>query len=240
MDYGLQMYSVRDITQSDLKGALEKVAKIGYTLIEFAGFFGASAQEVVKMLNDNGLKLSGTHTRLDDLLDDYEGTLAFHKAIGNAHYIIPSHDLSTRENLDKFIEDVNRLQPLLQKEGITLSYHNHDQEFKPNKDGIIVYPEIVSRTNIGLELDTYWAYAGGQDPVKLMEELKDRLHFIHIKDGFADRKGMPLGKGTAPVKDVYAKAVELHIPMIVESETLTPDGLTEATICFEYLKSLEK
>ena len=45
---------------------------------------------------------------------------------------------------------------------------------------------------------------------------------------------------TAPVAAVYAKAVELNVPMVVESETLQPDGLTEAKICIDYLKSLEK
>ena len=49
-----------------------------------------------------------------------------------------------------------------------------------------------------------------------------------------------LGQGTAPVAAVYAKAVELNVPMVVESETLQPDGLTEAKICIDYLKSLEK
>ena len=60
-----------------------------------------------------------------------------------------------------------------------------------------------------------------------------------IKDGFSDRRGMPLGRGTAPVKEVYRKAKEMDIPMVVESETLTPDGVTEAEICFAYLKELE-
>ena len=73
----------------------------------------------------------------------------------------------------------------------------------------------------------------------MMEQLKDRLHFIHIKDGYADRRGEPLGRGTAPVKAVYEKAKAMGIPMIVESETLTPDGLTEAKICFDYLKAQE-
>ena len=36
MEYGLQMYSVRDITKDDLAGAVRKVAQIGYKLIEFA------------------------------------------------------------------------------------------------------------------------------------------------------------------------------------------------------------
>ncbi|MDR2514545.1 MAG: sugar phosphate isomerase/epimerase [Christensenellaceae bacterium] len=239
MDYGLQMYSVRDITKEDLPGALEKVAKLGYTLIEFAGFFGHSAQDVVTMLGKNNVKLSGTHTMITELLNDYEGTLAFHKAIGNKNYIIPSHDLSTKEKLDQFIVDVNRIQPKLAAEGIRLAYHNHAQEFRPNQDGIIVYPELISRSKIHFEIDTFWAFVGEQDPVALMEQLKDRLVFIHIKDGSKEGKGTPLGLGEAPVTAVYAKAKALGVPMVVESETLTPDGLTEAKICIEFLKAQE-
>ena len=239
MEYGLQMYSVRDITKEDLPGAIAEVAQIGYKLIEFAGFFGHTAEEVNQMLADNGVTVSGTHTGLNELLTDYEATLAFHKAIKNPIYIIPGHDLSTKENLDKFIEDVNRLQPLLKAEGIEMGFHNHSSEFLPNQDGVIFYDELVSRTNLLLEIDTFWAYAAGKDPVALMEQLKDRLRFIHIKDGYQNGDGMPLGRGTAPVAAVYAKAIELGVPMVVESETLTPDGLTEAKICFEYLKGLE-
>ena len=67
----------------------------------------------------------------------------------------------------------------------------------------------------------------------------DRVKCIHIKDGSADGKGKPLGMGEAPVQDVYNYAIEADIPLVVESETLTPDGITEAKICIEYLASLE-
>ena len=36
MDYGIQMYSLRDLAQVDLKAALKKVADIGYKTVEFA------------------------------------------------------------------------------------------------------------------------------------------------------------------------------------------------------------
>ena len=239
MKYGLQMYSVRDITKDDLPGAVAKVAQMGYKLIEFAGFFGHTAEEVNKMLSDNGVTVSGTHTGLAELLNDYEGTVAFHKAIGNKRFIIPGHDLSTKEKLDQFIDWVNEYQPKLAAEGITLGYHNHDGEFFPNKDGQIIYDELTSRTNCGLEIDTFWAYAGKKDPVAMMEQFKDRLMCIHIKDGFENREGKPLGLGTAPVAAVYKKATEMGKLMVVESETLDPDGLTEAKICIEYLASQE-
>ena len=43
MKYGLQMYSVRDITKDDLLGAIEKVGALGYHYAEFAGFFDVPA-----------------------------------------------------------------------------------------------------------------------------------------------------------------------------------------------------
>ena len=39
MEYGIQMFSVRDIAEKDLHAALRKVAELGYRYVEFAGFF---------------------------------------------------------------------------------------------------------------------------------------------------------------------------------------------------------
>ena len=239
MDYGIQMFSVRDLAKEDLFTAFKKMAEIGYRKIETAGFFGHSAAEVKGMLDELQLTLSGTHSPYQDLLDAYEETVRYHEELGNTEYIIPSADLSSKEKIDAFVENVNRIQPLLAARGITLSYHNHAREFIPLEDGTVIYDELVNRTGLGLEIDTYWAYVGGKDPVALMEALKDRLRFIHIKDGDAEGNGKPLGLGTAPVAEVYQKAAELGVPMIVESETQDPDGETEARICFAYLKKLE-
>ena len=73
VEYGLQMYSLRDITGDDLKGALKLVADMGYKYIEFAGFFGHKAEDVKAWLDEYGLVCSGTHTGGDAL---QEGVLA--------------------------------------------------------------------------------------------------------------------------------------------------------------------
>lgn len=240
MEYGLQLFSVRDITKDNLEDALRQVAELGYKNVEFAGFFGYAAEEVKAMLDKYGLTVSGTHTGWQEVAEHFEETVAYHKIIGNKNIIVPGCDLSSQEKLDAFVSMANEFQPKLAAEGISFGYHNHAHEFRPNEDGSMIHDQLVYRTNLDLEIDTYWAYVGMQHPVELMERLKERLKVIHIKDGSADGKGQPLGMGTAPVADVYAKAVEMGIPMVVESETLTPDGITEAKICIEYLKSLEK
>lgn len=239
MNYGIQLYGVRDIAEKDLSGAIEKVAKLGYASVEFAGFFGHTADEVNDMLRKNNITVSGTHSGLDDLLNNYDETVAFHKAIGNKRYIIPWASLSSQEKIDDFIAKVNKISKRLADDGITLAFHNHDNEFKPNRDGSVAYEQLIYRTDIKLQVDTYWAYVGIGDPIALLDRLGDRLACIHIKDGFENGDGVPLGMGSAPVEDVYRYAVKNNIDIIVESETCKPSGLAEAEICINYLRSLE-
>lgn len=239
MEYGVQLYSVRDKTQKDMRGALSAIAKQGYSLVEFAGFFGADAKEISAWLKEYGLRVSGTHTGLKELLEKTEETIAYHKQIGNTRIIVPYAQLDDQSRLDAFIADMDKLQKRLGKDGIRLGYHNHAQEFRPNKDGSVAFEQLVYRTALDLEIDTFWAYAAGVDPVALLDRLKSRVPVIHLKDGFENGEGIPLGRGTAPVKAVWEKAAALNIPMVVESETLTPDGLTETDICIKHLRSLE-
>lgn len=240
MKYGIQLYGVRDMAEQSLDSAVAAVAALGYASVEFAGFYGKSAQQVTDMLAANGIGISGTHTSLKHLTEDYEGTVAYHKAIGNKNYIIPAHKLKNQQQIDEFVDAVNGLYPRLKAEGITLAFHNHSGEFLPNADGSVAFEQILYRTQIGLEVDTYWAYVGMGDPVTLLERVKDRLVAVHIKDGDSEGNGLPLGRGSCPVADVYKKALELNVPMVVESETCTPSGIEEARICIEYLKTLEK
>lgn len=240
MEYGLQLYSVRDFTEKDLASTLEKVAKIGYRYVEFAGFFGHSAEEVKAMLEVNGLKVSGTHSSLQDLDNDFAATVKYHHAIGNTNYIIPGAPWNTAAELDETIAKLNKYKPMLAAEGITLAYHNHDGEFKPNKDGLIAHEEMQKRTDVDFEIDTYWAFAAGRDPIQVITDLKDRVHVIHLKDGDRNKVGYPLGDGEAPVAAIRERAIELGMMMVVESENLKPDGISEVTRCFDYLMSLEK
>lgn len=240
MDIGIQLYSVRDSMESDFEGTLKKLSELGYTCVEFAGFYGRTAEQVNKLLDRYNLKLSGTHSSFDDLVNNYEETVAFHKAIGNKYYIIPGYDLWSQEKLDKFVEQVNPICERLAKDGITLGFHNHHKEFEVLEDGAVVYEQLIYRTELKLEVDTFWAFVGMKNsPLALLERLGDRVNFVHIKDGLINGEGKPLGMGEAPVADIVAKAKEMGIPMVVESETCNPTGLAEAEICIEYLKALE-
>lgn len=239
MDYSIQLYSVRDAAKEDFEGTVAKMAQLGYKQVEFAGYFGRTAAQVRDMLDKNGLAVSGVHAGLQPLLDDYDCTVQFNKDIGNSLYIIPGHDLSDQAKLNAFVAAVNPLQEKLAADGITLAFHNHHREFFTQEDGSQIYDQLLYRTNLKLEVDTYWAYVGMKNPLKLLDRVGDRLVAVHLKDGDADGHGTPLGMGTAPVKDVWTAVKDRGIPLVVESETQTPDGPTEAKICIEYLKALK-
>ena len=56
----LQLYSVRHDCEKDFPGVIKAVAEMGYEGVEFAGYYGYSAQELRKLLDDHGLKV-GRH-----------------------------------------------------------------------------------------------------------------------------------------------------------------------------------
>ena len=244
MDYGIQLYSLRDITEKDLRGALKAVADIGYRKVEFAGYFGHSAEEIRSWMDAYGLTCCSSHDGYTGIAEHFAETVAFHKTLGNPNIIVPGFRCTTEADLNAFIDFANEYQPKLAAEGIRLGYHNHSHEFLPTEFGKYIHAEIERRTKVEFEIDTFWAFNAGVDPVATLDRLGDRIRVIHVKDGMKGGlhggEGKPLGQGEAPVAAVYAKAVERGFGMIVESETLKPDGITEARICFEYLKSLEK
>jgi len=187
-----------------------------------------------------GAKAWGTHTGVDQLTDEkLMDTIAYHKAIGCSLCIIPWASHQNLADLEKLAALIEKVQPVMKEHGITLAYHNHSSELMPNEDGILALDWLVENTSIAIELDTFWAYNAGVDPIAKMEALGYRLVAVHLKDGVRGGEGNPLGQGQAPVKAVRDYALAHHLPIVVESESLTPDGPTEVNTCIEYLKSLE-
>ena len=239
MSYGIQLYSVRDAMEKNVADTLKKISQMGYSYVEFAGFFGHNANDVKNMLSQAGLTCSGTHSSFEDLRPSrIMDTVKYHKAIGNPNYIIPGADLSSLEKIEDFCNVMNFAKPILAAEGIRLGYHNHSHEFALMPWGSTIHSELEKRTDIDFEIDTYWAFKAGVDPVALLERLKSRIHVIHLKDGFSDGRGTPLGKGEAPLEKIINYSRSNGITMVVESETLTPSGLGEAQICMDYLKNI--
>ena len=252
--YGLQLFSIRDVSEKSLREALRQTAELGYSFVEFAGFFGNPAEDVAAWLKEYGLTCSGTHTGMGEIKPEtIDATIAYHKAIGCTNLIVPGARWDTPEDMEKYIGRLNDAQKKLAAAGITLGYHNHSKEFFPTPYGKIAEDEIIKRTSVQLEFDIFWVCNAGLDPVALLEKYKDRVSVLHLKDGlivppenrnYQDAHngaiGKALGEGQAPVKAVYDWALANNVAIVVESEGLDPTGPAEVGRCIRYLRSLEK
>ena len=103
----------------------------------------------------------------------------------------------------EYVGQVNDLAKKLAPLGMTYTYHNHSHEFLPNGSGQIIHEELQKRTSLLFEIDTYWAYNAGVDPIALLTKLSDRVRLIHIKDTYAVEM-YPMLDGT----DVYIGAIK--------------------------------
>jgi len=252
-EYGLQMYSLRDITKDNLKDSLRQVAEMGYKYVEFAGLFNNAPEDVKAWLDEYGLICSGTHTGRPALEDDViDSTIACHKVLGCTNLIIPGMDWSTQEKLDDNIALMNKAQKKLAENGIALGYHNHSHEFMTTPYGAVIEDAVIRRTSVELEIDTWWAYNAGLDPVDFCEQHKDRIRVIHLKDGIAAKpecrtyarchegvEGKSVGSGEAPILAIRDWCLRNHVRMVIESEGLNPTGPEEVKRCIDFLRTLD-
>jgi sugar phosphate isomerase/epimerase len=156
---------------------------MGYRHVEFAGYWGRSAKEVRKLLDDNGLSSCGTHTPLADLQPDkIEATIEFHQIIGSRRIICPYMTGKTRADWMAQVKRFNDLAARLKPLGLQTGYHAHKQDFALVDDQSAW---DIFFTNTGadviMQLDTSNCRDGGKDPVAVLQQYPGRCQSIHLK-----------------------------------------------------------
>jgi sugar phosphate isomerase/epimerase len=204
---GLQLYSVKKACAKDIAGTIEKVAKMGYQGVEFAGFFKHKADEVRKMLDDNEIVCCGTHARVDSLKGDkFKETLEFHQKLGCPYIIIPAlpKDMyRTADDLKKTIEWLNKLNEQMKPyEDMQLGYHAHAQDFH-KFDGKTIWETIFDNTpeSFVMQLDVGNCLSGKDNPYKILKKYPGRSKTVHLKE-FADKRDTPIGEGKVDWKKI--------------------------------------
>ncbi|MCL2809245.1 MAG: sugar phosphate isomerase/epimerase, partial [Treponema sp.] len=103
-EFSIQLYSVRDVTNNDFTGTLEKLAQMGYTGVEFAGYGSLDAQKMKSVLTANNLKSIGAHIGLEKLINNLDEEIAYHKVLGSPYLICPNSDIKTKDDTLKLAE----------------------------------------------------------------------------------------------------------------------------------------
>ena len=86
---GMQLYTVRDAMAKDFDGTLAKVAALGYTEVEFAGYFDKTPKQVKASLARHGLTSPSTHIGYDMLGDKLPQVIEASRIIGHRFIVNP-------------------------------------------------------------------------------------------------------------------------------------------------------
>ncbi len=240
MKLGIQMYSLRDICKTDYEKALKFVSECGYEGVEFAGFFDIPAEEMKAMLDKYHLTAMGSHTPWETIEKDFDHMVAYNKTIGNTRIICPWIDLKTEADAKAIAEKFNAVSEQLKAQGMTLYYHNHSHEFEQDNGKYLmdILGENTTKDSLKFELDVYWVYRGGVNPVRYMKKYADRLDIFHIKDG--DKyDGTPVGMGEVDTNGVleFAKAHQMAWAVVEAESGITPDKqMEDVRLSADFLK----
>lgn len=183
----LQLYSVREDMEKDFEGTLQKVKKMGYDGVEFAGLFGKSAAEVKEFVEKYDLVPISAHVPFVDMMADPEKVLGDYAAIGCRFVAIPYLTEEYRPGTDGFqktIDGARLLGEIAKKKGMQLLYHNHDFEFVKldGKYALDVLYDTIPASLLQTELDTCWVKVAGEDPCAYLRKYAGRAPVVHLKD----------------------------------------------------------
>jgi sugar phosphate isomerase/epimerase len=210
-ELSVQLYSVRDAFAADPTGTLSRLAEIGFTQVEPYGVVENLAA-LRTGLPAAGLTAPTAHARLIGV--DQAAVFAAAAECGIGVVIDPmvkAEQWQDPADIAATAAALNGAAKIAAGYGVTVGYHNHWWELASKLgDGSALEfftdrldPELV------LEVDTYWATAGGADAPALLGRLGGRVRAIHVKDGdlATDASGqVPAGQGRVPVSAVLAAA----------------------------------
>jgi sugar phosphate isomerase/epimerase len=206
---GVQLYSVRDDAGKDLDAVLAAISRAGYEGIEYAGYYGHSAEELRKLQDKYGLKCCGTHTGLDTLMgDELQKTIDFNKTLGNKYLIVPWLPDERRASRAAWIATAklfNEIAAKAKAQGMRVGYHAHAGDFQ-KVDGEAGWDVFFAsaQSDVIMQIDTGNARGGGADPLEYIRKYRGRSATVHLKE-YARGNGKALiGEGEIPWNDVFA------------------------------------
>jgi sugar phosphate isomerase/epimerase len=219
---GLQLYSLRELAKADPLAVLDQTKAFGLIEVETAGTANLTAEQYRAALDARGLKAISAHVQYPAMEKDLEGVIRTVQTLGATYAICPY--IQHQESFDaadvkRAAENFNTWGAAFRAAGIKFGYHPHGYEFVPgDKPGETRFDELVAATspeNLCLQLDVYWAYVGGADPVALLNKYGSRWVSLHVKDVRPGVERIPGRSGTKPEDKVVVGTGEIDWKAVI-------------------------
>ena len=189
MQIGAQLYTLRTYlqTESDIRLSLQKVAEMGYKIVQVSGMGKIDPHVLREICDELGLKIVLTHNAPERILYDTDKLIEEHNILGCDYIGLGGMPEKYRCDfwIDQFGKDFLEPAKKIAAAGKLFMYHNHDFEFERTSDGRLLIEHLLEQLPadlMGITLDTYWVQAGAADIYQWLDILKDRIPCVHLKD----------------------------------------------------------
>jgi sugar phosphate isomerase/epimerase len=232
---GVQLYCVRDDMDKDPLGSLKQVAGMGYVYLEHANyinrkFYGWSATEFKKVLDDLGLKMISGHTVMglqhwnkekNDFTDAWKYTVEDAAVLEQKYIVSPWMDERMRDSYDNlryYLDVFNKCGELCIKAGMKYGYHNHDFEFSQVLNNEKVFDIMMKNMDpklVVIQLDIGNMYNAGAKALDIVKQYPGRFENIHVKDEIkssgreSEYESCILGEGVISCEEVVNLATKI-------------------------------
>jgi sugar phosphate isomerase/epimerase len=210
-DIAVQLYTVRSALASDPDATLERLARIGFRIVEpfdLLRYRDALREGLPRF----GLSARTAHA--DVLVADRDAVFEAAAELGIATVIQPWLEptrFATADGIAGVASDLAAAADRAAASGLAIGYHNHHFELESRIDSRHALEVLADALppSVSLEVDTYWALVGGADVPALLRRLGERVIALHLKDGDGSldtKRQVPLGTGRLPVREILAAA----------------------------------
>ena len=260
----IQLYSVRDAMQKDPEGTLISLKEMGYSAVEFAGFYGRTAQEMHKLCDRIGLIPISSHIGFPSIRDELDRHIEESVALGVKYvgisYMHTDYHIGGASH-EGVYESIKEISARFREKGITLLYHNHSFEMC-EYEGKRLYEwlfESMTPEELQPEIDTGWIDVEVGEAEKYIRSFKNRCDLVHLKSYYGKEGYDDLVHSTNEIKprEFYYfcnfECGRLDVPaivkaaeesgakwIVVEQDRPDPDlsELESARINIEFLKNI--
>lgn len=239
-----QCYTLREHmhTPASVDRAFAKVRQIGFEAVQISGT-GVAPAEIKKYADLNGLQIVATHESADNILGNPDAVIEKLELYNCKHTAFPCPADWQVVNYDAVIELAQGLEASavkLAEAGKTLSYHNHNIEFRKLNNEYILDILCANAPHLKLEIDTYWVQMGGCDPTEYIKKYAGRQDIFHLKDfGVIYPRTsimVPVGTGNLKWHEILPAAEQSGVEwFIIEQDSCQKDQFESLKDSYDYL-----
>lgn len=210
------------------------------------------AAERIGLLRRNGIAVYGAQVSLVDqvpggLSVQLEQLVSF-AAQQELHYYVYSPKKGRLSDAAGEAEIFRKALDVLRSQGIELYFHAHYNEFQ-EESGDTVFDYLLREVpDLPVELDVGWAQYAGRDPIRCMEQYRDRIGLLHLKDlpVGADPHNDPahafcaIGTGTLPLKAILRESCRCPLEpygLIIDQDNSAGDYLEDCRVSVRNIRA---